>query len=279
MPANKQIGNDRFFIASLEELSDGDPFLFHPHKHCGNEFFFVTSGHLIRNCNSNNIRLNKNEFHLSLSRQVSFIHSFSADLQGFYCRFGDLFLEQTFLKENIETDLEFINSFLRQYPIRLNKETSGHLEFLFNALRRFYLKKSVAYTLMQVYLIAIICEVKKLMMESGLDFYPSKAFLITKKYNDLLAEHVTKEHSIQFYAKQLQITPNHLNKSVKSVTGRTAITLLNEVILQEAKTRLKHSNLTIGEIAFQLGFEDLSYFSRFFKKATGFSPIKYRKNI
>jgi AraC-like DNA-binding protein len=75
----------------------------------------------------------------------------------------------------------------------------------------------------------------------------------------------------------LGISPNHLNKSVKAVTGRTAIIILNEMNLQEAKMQLKYTNLSIGEIAFRLGFKDLSYFSRFFKKATGLSPLEYRK--
>ena len=116
------------------------------------------------------------------------------------------------------------------------------------------------------------------MIDSGLDFYPSKAFLITKKYNDLLAANVSNERSVDFYAGQLDITPNHLNKSVKTVTGRTAITILNEMSIQEAKMQLKHTNQSISDIAFQLGFEDLSYFSRFFKKATGMSPMEYRRN-
>jgi AraC-like DNA-binding protein len=115
------------------------------------------------------------------------------------------------------------------------------------------------------------------MKESSLDFYPAKAFSITKKYSDLLVSHIEQEQSIEFYAETLKITPNHLNKSVKSVTGKTAIRLLNEMRLIEAKLRLKHTGLSISEIAYQLGFEDQSYFSRFFRKATGDSPVKFRK--
>jgi AraC-like DNA-binding protein len=86
-----------------------------------------------------------------------------------------------------------------------------------------------------------------------------------------------QEQNLEFYAKTLKITPNHLNKSVKSVTGKTAIGLLNEMRLIEAQLRLKHTDFSISEIAYQVGFEDRSYFSRFFKKATGDSPVEFRK--
>ena len=277
-----------FHVAHIEDNEDLQAVLSNPHRHCGNELFLLTSGFLLRNCNFNDIRLNDRDIHLSLSRQVTSVSQFSPDVKGFYCCFSDDFINQVYTKENIENDLEFINSFLFHYPLRLNKTVFLRIEYLCNALLELNivdlnsadLNSSINHSksLIQTYLVAVIYEIKKMMIDSGLDFYPSKAFLITKKYNDLLAANVSNERSVDFYAKQLDITPNHLNKSVKTVTGRTAITILNEMSIQEAKMQLKHTSLSISDIAFQLGFEDLSYFSRFFKKATGMSPMDYRRN-
>ncbi|MDR1719432.1 MAG: helix-turn-helix transcriptional regulator [Dysgonamonadaceae bacterium] len=254
-----------------------DASLLHPHSHCGNELIFITSGHLVRKCDFNDIRLNKNEIHLSLARQIAFVSEWSDDVRGYYCRFDDAFLEQIYLQDNIENDLEFISSFLSRYPLRLTLAAASRITYLLEALLQLHDEKSAHhFPLMHVYLVALIYEMKMMMIESGLDFYPSKAFLITKRYNDLLAKYIEKERSMEFYARSLNITPNHLNKSVKSVTGRTAVTLLNEIRIREAKMRLKYTNLTINEIAFQLGFDDQSYFSRFFKKAAGCSPMEYR---
>ena len=267
-----------FHVAHIEENEDLRRILSNPHRHSGNELFLLTSGFIIRNCNFNDIRLNDRDIHLSLSRQVTSISQFSPDVKGFYCCFSDDFINQVYTKENIENDLEFISSFLFRYPLRLNKNVFLRIEYLFKVLFDLNSASNHVESLMQTYLVAIIYEIKKLMIDSGLDFYPSKAFLITKKYNDLLAANVGNERSVDFYAKQLDITPNHLNKSVKTVTGKTAVTILNEMSIQEAKMQLKHTSLSISDIAFQLGFEDLSYFSRFFKKATGMSPMEYRKN-
>jgi len=77
----------------------------------------------------------------------------------------------------------------------------------------------------------------------------------------------------------LNVTPNHLNKSVKSTTGKSATKWIDETILLEAKYLLYQTTLSINEIAMQVGHEDHSYFSRFFKKHEGITPIQYRKLI
>ncbi len=267
-----------FCVSPIEKNEELQQNLINPHRHGGNELFLLTSGYLVRNCDFNDIRLNDRDIHLSLSRQVTSVSKFSQDVKGYYCCFSDEFMNQVYMKRNIENDLEFISSFLFRYPLRLNKNVSRRIEYLFNALLDLNFVYEQDRSLMQAYLVALIYEIKKQMVESGLDFYPSKAFLITKKYNDLLAANVSNERSVDFYAKHLDITPNHLNKSVKAVTGKTAITILNEMSLQEAKMQLKYTGLSISDIAFQLGFEDLSYFSRFFKKTTGLTPMQYRNH-
>jgi AraC family transcriptional activator of pobA len=77
----------------------------------------------------------------------------------------------------------------------------------------------------------------------------------------------------------LNVTPNHLNKSVKSSTGKSATKWIEETILLEAKYLLFQTTLSVSEIAMQVGHEDHSYFSRFFKKHEGLTPVQYRKMI
>lgn len=79
------------------------------------------------------------------------------------------------------------------------------------------------------------------------------------------------------YADRLAIHVNHLNRVVKGVTGRTTSELINARIVQEAVQLLQHSSLSISEIGFGLGFEEMSSFSKFLKKHTGIPPIDHRK--
>ena len=102
---------------------------------------------------------------------------------------------------------------------------------------------------------------------------------IVQRYNQLLLEYDTKEHAVSFYAEKLNITPNHLNKCVKLVLNKSASGLLNEMIILEAKVLMNQNPINVGELAFALGFEDPSYFTRFFKKHTGITPTEYYSKI
>jgi AraC-like DNA-binding protein len=78
------------------------------------------------------------------------------------------------------------------------------------------------------------------------------------------------------YAKQLNVHVNHLNRAVKETTEKTTTQLIAERFLQEAKVLLKHSAWTVSEIAYALGFNEVTHFNNFFKKHTHISPLKFR---
>ena len=80
----------------------------------------------------------------------------------------------------------------------------------------------------------------------------------------------------QAFADKLAVHVNHLNRSVKQVTGKSTTTHISERIVTEAKALLQHTNWTVAEIAYALGFAYPSYFNNFFKKMTGSSPTTFR---
>lgn len=85
--------------------------------------------------------------------------------------------------------------------------------------------------------------------------------------------------SVSALAEMMNMNPNYLNSSVKKVTGQTASAMIQEKLLLEAKAYLIHTSLQVAEIAYRLGFENLSYFNRFFKKHTQTTPSEFRKSI
>lgn len=78
------------------------------------------------------------------------------------------------------------------------------------------------------------------------------------------------------FANQLNVHVNHLNRSIKETTEKTTSQIIAERILQESKILLKHSAWSVSEIAFALGFTELTHFNNFFKKHTQTSPLKFR---
>jgi AraC family transcriptional regulator, transcriptional activator of pobA len=78
------------------------------------------------------------------------------------------------------------------------------------------------------------------------------------------------------FANQLNVHVNHLNRAVKETTQKTTTQIIAERILQESKILLKHSNWNIAEIAYALGFTEVTHFNNFFKKHAQVTPSKFR---
>lgn len=81
------------------------------------------------------------------------------------------------------------------------------------------------------------------------------------------------------FAHSLSVHVNHLNRAIKTTTGKPTTDHIAARLIQEGKALLQHTNWTISEIAYCLGFEYPSYFSNFFKKMTGTAPNDLRKQI
>lgn len=82
--------------------------------------------------------------------------------------------------------------------------------------------------------------------------------------------------SASAFASQLNVHVNHLNRAIKNTTDKTTSQIIAERILQEAKILLKHSAWLVSEIAYALGFTEVSHFNNFFKKHVQLSPLKFR---
>jgi AraC-like DNA-binding protein len=97
------------------------------------------------------------------------------------------------------------------------------------------------------------------------------------KFIGLVNSNFKRYHSTRYYADKLCITPNYLNEIIKNATGISTKQYIQDRIVLEAKKMLTYSKLQVSEIACDLGFDDLSYFIRFFRRQTGFSPLEYKK--
>ncbi|MGS2762620.1 helix-turn-helix domain-containing protein [Sinomicrobium sp. M5D2P9] len=78
------------------------------------------------------------------------------------------------------------------------------------------------------------------------------------------------------FAGQLSVHVNHLNRALKATMRKTTTQIISERILQESKILLKHSPWNVSEIAYALGFTEVTHFNNFFKKHTQLSPTKFR---
>ena len=101
-------------------------------------------------------------------------------------------------------------------------------------------------------------------------------FHIIRKFNLLVEAHFRTEHSVSFYAQQLFKSPKTLSNLFGIYNHKTPSQVIQERILIEAKRLLCYTEKTVTQITFDLGFEDVAYFSNFFKKHTSLSPVEFR---
>ncbi len=98
------------------------------------------------------------------------------------------------------------------------------------------------------------------------------------RFKQLIEENFVREKNVSPYAEMLNINPSCLNELTKRITGITAGELIRNRVIDETKKLLYSSNFSGKEIAYELGFDDPAYFSRFFKKYTGTTLKEFRDN-
>ncbi len=182
------------------------------------------------------------------------------------------------------------NSSLKQLPVIQNKY-NGHeislnaddIVFVEDVLEKMYAeyitKNNWQHGMMMAYIQVLMIYLSRLYTEQFSNAAQTPDRLMLKKYLSKIEESYTQTHEVTAYADMLNISAGHLSEVVKEQSGKPAITHIHERLILEAKRLLFHTEHSIKEIAFQLGFEDASYFNRFFKRLAKHTPVEYRTTI
>jgi len=129
----------------------------------------------------------------------------------------------------------------------------------------------------QAILFVLLKQIQNLFSDKIVNQNSKHQIVIFKQFKILVNQNFNKNLALTDYPNQLNITAHHLNSTVQSVCNKTASDIIKESILLEAKQLLQFSDDTISEITYKLGFDDSSYFARYFKKHTSTSPLEFRK--
>lgn len=97
-------------------------------------------------------------------------------------------------------------------------------------------------------------------------------------FMNLLEKHVFQYKQVSDYASMMHLSTYQLNRITKQLLGKNCSEIINDHLILEAKRTLRSSGIQVKEIAYDLGFEDVSYFIRFFRKHTGSTPEAFRQN-
>lgn len=126
---------------------------------------------------------------------------------------------------------------------------------------------------------ALLCEIieKHYVSKDGVERLQTRKEEILSKFIIEVLQNFRVERSVAFYADKLCVTPKHLSAVAKEITGHPASELIDHYVIMEAKIMLAESALTIQEISNKLNFANQSFFGKYFKHLTGYSPSAFRK--
>lgn len=99
---------------------------------------------------------------------------------------------------------------------------------------------------------------------------------VFRKFNLLVEGSFRTEHTVQYYAERLNKSPKTLSNIFALYNDKTPLQVIQDRIIIEAKRLLYHTNKSVKQVTYELGFEDPAYFTNFFKRHTGVSPVEFR---
>jgi AraC family transcriptional regulator, transcriptional activator of pobA len=203
---------------------------------------------------------------------------------GFFCIYTEAFFDQ------------FGN--IKDYPMF---QPGGNPVFALSDqqledIRRIYLKMLEEIASDYVYKYHVLRNLVFELIHSALKMQPATTTLyrgsnaamrVSSLFTELLERQFPIESPLQrvqfrsplAFADQLSVHVNHLNRSLKEITGKTTSQLIAERMVQEARTLLRHTDWNISEISWCLGFEELSHFIHFFKKNADTTPSSFRRVV
>lgn len=267
--------NKPYHVISLlpeKELSDKD---YHRHDYYEIMLFEKGGGEHIIDFNS--LKIDNYSVHFVLPGQVHKLKR-KKHSNGFAVLFSEEFiLVNKKEKENTIFELPFYNNTL-PCSLPLTKNEFNELGFLIQKIEleekqnEGHDKIAGAYINLLLLILQRACN--NFVNQSGKEISGKTGLLIA--FKRLLEKNFASGMKPGEYGKHLNITTGYLNDILKEAFNKTTGELLQERIVLEGKRLLFHTDLTINEVAYKLGFEDPAYFARLFRKNTGLTPKDYR---
>lgn len=252
-------------------------------KFSNGAFIIGQEGELEISVNMKRFKVENNCLLTILPHHVIQGHSMSVDFKGYFILFTPAFAEDINL---LKSNLPFMVQIRENPLVKLNENDFDIIckfcEFMhqveenpiidsdsFIEIRK-YLLTAFLHTFGTIYRRYIPSEpVGKL----------TRANLIFKNFLSLLVEYYAQERSVSFYANKLCITPKYLGTICREVSKKLATDIIANAVILDAKAKLHKGDLSVQEISDSLNFPNASFFGRYFKRHTGYSPMQYRETL
>ncbi len=209
------------------------------------------------------------------------VHSFYVEqtIQGYL-----MTISRSYLEELLKSSGSCLR--LLERPSYINGETPffEQIDPLFKQIKTEYTERKQARTLIIRALISLVFSYLS-RYESDDDLSTDKRTVedlnlwYYRKFQNMIGYSVAEKRPVSDYAAELRISATHLNRICRAVAGKSALKVIHDRLISEAKVNLAYTFQSVSEVAYKLGFDDTSYFSRFFKNHTGVSPRVFKERV
>ncbi|BDD03302.1 helix-turn-helix domain-containing protein [Aureibacter tunicatorum] len=245
-------------------------------KNDGVSFIFINQGRITVKVGYEVLVLEASQMLVVQLGKPYSIESASHEIQGYVLSIKDGGVLGTMGDHSLIFHLDFLDTWSNSF-YEINHLPVKFIENIFSRIYWQYNHDRQNLMMVNAYVITLMLEMNGLYNE--MTNINRSAIDLSRKFKKLVYQHIETQNSVSSFASLLAVSPNHLNKSVKSATGYSASELISKIKIIEAKVLLMLADTTVADVAVRLGFEDPSYFSRFFKKHENTSPSEYRKMI
>ncbi len=261
-----------FHITKLEKLVKEFKGIDQPHSHTFYLLMWIKEGSGTHTIDFKSYPVTANQLYFLTPGQV---HSWvlSEDIQGY-----NLYFEQQFFQSRF-------GNRLYQYPFFHSNQNTPLLTLVDDAplicdlmdyVHQEYADRRSAHADLLLSYTHIILETAHKRYADLIPAQNSHYYDKFRQFEELIEKQFLSVREMSTYASQMNITPNHLNHICKQIIGKTASRLFHDRLIIESQRLLTHTTQSVKEICFLLGFEDPSYFVRFFRKRVGTTPEEFR---
>lgn len=241
-------------------------------------FVLCTRGTVRATINLSEYTITHNDFVTVLPGSFIQIHEVSSDTRVCFAGFSSEFISRV---SYVETYLDFLPMILDNPIMTLQEEVAQLYRNAFSLLIRAYSlpntldNKEILMSIFTIFFQGVGELYKRCKPTTNEPI--KREHELYRQFIQLLMTHYTQEHEVSFYAKKCGVTPAHFSGAIRKASGHSPLAIITGIIIMNAKVQLKSTRLPVKEIAFSLGFNNLSFFNKYFRKHVKMTPQEYRE--
>ena len=278
---NPENANLNFGIARMEDIySKRNGKTDEPHRHNFYTVLIINKAKGLHKIDFNTYELSNQQIFFVASGQVHQVIESEKSI-GFSMTFSNQFLVENYIPISFIDNLSLFQNYGQSPPLfpgndrfTIIEDFTNNIFKLFNSDNK--MKNLSIGSFLKLLLIECNNNCAINPIESDIDTTGDN---LIRAFKNAVNNNYKKEHSISYYANELYISPDHLNRTFKAKIGKTAKDYIQARIITEAKRLLYFSDLSNKEIGYELGFNEPANFSAFFKKHSKLSPSNFKKSV